>query len=121
MTTLKRLQEIFKAADSVKAEDPKILDLRKLTSYTDYFFIASGRSDRQVQAIADKIVEELTRQKVKPLGIEGYETGHWILIDYGDVVAHIFYGDTREFYAIEKLWSDAPQVNLSEKTHEVAS
>lgn len=102
--------EILAAAAEVKAEDPKVLDLRQLTSFTDYFVILSGRSDRQVQAIADRVIEVLGQKKNKPLGIEGYDTGHWILLDFGPVVAHIFYHDTRDFYDLERLWSDAPRV-----------
>lgn len=104
--------EILAAAAEVKAENPQVLDLRKLTSFADYFVIVSGRSDRQVQAIADRIIETLSHKKNKPLGIEGYDTGHWILLDFGPVVAHVFYDETRDFYDLERLWSDAPRVDV---------
>ena len=112
-------KEIFLAASEIKAEEPLVLDLRQLTSFTDFFVILGGQSDRQVQAITDNIMQVLRKKRIKPLGIEGYETGHWILLDYGSVVAHVFYKDTRDFYALEKLWADAPRMEWDEK--EVAS
>lgn len=102
------------AALDIKGEDAVVLDLRKLTSFTDFFVIISGRSDRQVQAISNRVIETLDKKRTKPFGIEGYETGHWVLLDYGSVVAHVFYQETREFYALEKLWSDAPRVEWKE-------
>ncbi len=120
MTSEELAKLILSAAQDVKAEDPVLLDLRQLTSFTDYFMIASGRSDRQVQAIADRIVENLREAGHKPLGVEGYETGHWILLDFGNVVAHIFYGETREFYELEKLWGDAPRLTGDKKEQEAA-
>jgi ribosome-associated protein len=109
VTSKKLTEKITLAAQDVKAEDIAVLDLRKLVDFTDFFIVASGRSDRQVKAIADRIIENLGKEKIKPIGIEGYEIGHWILLDFGAVVAHIFYTETREFYALEKLWSDAPK------------
>lgn len=90
----------------------EVLDLRRLSSFTDYFVIVSGRSDRQVQAICDRIEENLKKKDRKPLGIEGYPQGHWVLMDYGEVVAHIFYEEVRPLYALEKLWGDAPRVTF---------
>ena len=107
-------KEIYTAAQDVKAEDTVVLDLRGLTNFTDLFVIATGRSDRQVQAIADRIIENLREKKLKPMGIEGYDTGHWILLDFGGVIAHIFYGETRTFYDLEELWSDAPRIEFTE-------
>ena len=98
---------IAQSAYDVKAEAVVCLDLRKLSSFTDYFVIATGRSDRQVQAIADRIEENAAKKHQKPIGVEGYQKGHWILLDFGDVVAHIFYEEARAFYALEKLWGDA--------------
>lgn len=104
----KRVETILDAAADVKAEQMVALDLRKLEAFTDYFIIASGRSDRQVKAIADKIVERGKEQlNEKPLSIEGYDEGHWIILDYGDVMAHIFYEETREYYRLEELWHEA--------------
>lgn len=115
------VKEILAAAAEVKAEDPQALDLRQLTSFTDFFVILSGRSDRQVQAIADRIIETLAKKDSKPVGIEGYEGGHWILLDFGPVVAHVFYQETRDFYDLERLWSDAPRVTVESTTDTVSS
>lgn len=94
-----------------KGYDVKILDLRKLTTITDYFVICSGDSDTQVKAIADEIDKKLRDENVKPWHIEGYHALNWVLIDFIDVVVHIFKKETREFYKLEKLWGDAPVMN----------
>lgn len=95
-----------------KAIDLVILSIQTLSSFADYFVICSGNSDRQVQAIASHIEEKLTREGLSPLGIEGKREGRWILLDYGEVVVHVFYHPVREFYDLERLWSDAPRVEL---------
>lgn len=112
LTARASAQLIAQAAYDVKGEEIRVLDLRALGGFTDYFVIASGRSDRQVQAIADRISEHLAKLERKPIGLEGYQKGHWILMDYGDVVAHIFYTEARTFYALEKLWGDARSVKV---------
>jgi len=99
---------IGKAAEDVQAVDLLVLDLTRLTSFTDYFVICSGKSDTQVRAIADSVQKKLKLKDRNPLGIEGYNQGLWVLLDYGDVVAHIFYREVREHYNLEKLWADAP-------------
>ncbi len=101
---------IAKIADDFKAEEIRVLDLRGLTSFTDFYVICSGRSDRQVQAIADEIVTRLKKQDIRPVGMEGHQAGQWILIDYNEVVVHIFHPEARQFYQIEKFWGDAPEV-----------
>ena len=106
-------QAIAKIADDKKAKDIVVLDLKKLSAFTDYFVICSGASDRQVKTIAGAIEMELKKENVRPLGMEGYETGHWVLVDYGDVVAHVFYDDERHYYQLEKLWADAPQLKIA--------
>ena len=98
------------AALDHKAIDLAILEVKKLSSFADYFVISSGSSDRQVQAIASHIEEKLGKQGLHPLGIEGKREGRWVLLDYGDVIIHIFYQPIREFYDLERLWSDAPKV-----------
>ena len=102
-----------RAALDHKAIDLAILEVKKLSSFADYFVISSGSSDRQVQAIASHIEEKLGKQGLHPLGIEGKREGRWVLLDYGDVVIHIFYHPIREFYDLERLWSDAPKVELT--------
>jgi len=95
-----------------KAIDLVILEVKDLSSFTDYFLICSGNSDRQVQAIASHIEEKLGKEGIHPLGIEGKREGRWTLLDYGDVVVHIFFQPVREFYDLERLWSEATRVEL---------
>lgn len=91
-----------------KGYDVKILDLRNITTFTDYFVVCSGDSDTQVKAIADEVDKKLSDEGIRPWHIEGYQALNWILIDFVDVVVHIFKKETREFYNLEKLWGDAP-------------
>lgn len=101
-----------RAALDHKAIDLVILEVKNLSSFTDYFVITSGNSDRQVQAIASHIEEKMDQQGILLLGVEGKREGSWILLDYGDLIVHIFYNPVREFYDLERLWSDAPRVEL---------
>jgi ribosome-associated protein len=100
-------QFIVKALDALKADNIQVLDVRGMTSITDYMIVASGRSNRQVRALADKVVEAAATVGVKPLGTEGQEPGEWVLIDLGDVVVHAMQPATRDFYQLEKLWSES--------------
>ena len=100
------------AADSRKAEDIVVLDVQQLSSVADYFLICSGTSDRQVRAIADAIADELAQHGEKPLAIEGYQQGTWVLMDCADLVVHVFDDDTRRFYDLERLWYRAPRVEV---------
>ncbi|MBI4511461.1 MAG: ribosome silencing factor [Deltaproteobacteria bacterium] len=95
-----------------KALEPVLLDVRELASYCDYILIVSGRSDRQVQAIGDAIVEEFAKDKRRPLGVEGIGKGQWTLIDFGDLIVHVFYHPARDYYDLESLWIDAARVPL---------
>jgi len=99
-----------------KAMDVVVLDMADASSITDYFLICSGGSQRQVQAIADAIDEQLKQAGITSLGVEGYRQGHWILMDYGDVIVHVFSQETREFYDLERLWANAPKIDLSRET-----
>jgi ribosome-associated protein len=107
------------AADR-KALEVVVLDMRQASSITDYFLICSGGSERQVQAIADAIDEQLARSGSTSLGIEGYREGRWILMDYGDVIMHVFAQGTREFYDLERLWANAPKVEVDREAAGVA-
>jgi ribosome-associated protein len=98
-----------------KAVDPILFEVGKLTSITDYFLIASGSSSRQVQAICRHLNREMRDKGVKTYGVEGEQEGHWILMDYGDLVVHIFYQPVREFYDLESLWLEAPRVHIEEE------
>ena len=109
-----RALECTRAALDHKAYDLVVLELGGISSIADYFVICSGRSDTQVQAIAEAIEETLRRGGERPLAVEGLPHGQWVLMDYGDVVVHIFYIPVREFYALERLWVRAPRVELPE-------
>jgi len=107
--------ELARAAELAmerKAIEVCVLDLRGISSATDYFLIASGTSDTQVRSIADHILEELRAEGVRPGHVEGVEGGHWVLIDYIDFVVHVFHPAAREFYRLERLWGDAPAHTL---------
>jgi ribosome-associated protein len=95
---------------SKKAQNPVVLDVRKQTTIADLFIIASGRSHRQVTAMAEHVQRNLKKQKIKPLHIEGRKDGQWALMDYGDVVVHLFYAPVRQLYDLESLWMDARRV-----------
>ena len=97
-----------------KAYDLVVMEVRDLTSIADYFIICSGRSDRQVQSIAQGIEEQLGQAGISPLSIEGANRGHWVLMDFADVIVHIFYEPVREFYDLDGLWGHAPRVELPE-------
>ncbi|MCP4653965.1 MAG: ribosome silencing factor [bacterium] len=99
------------AAQSRKAEELQVLHLGEVSDFTDYFLICNGTNERQVRAIADTVIGRLREAKVRALHVEGYNHGHWILLDYGgDMVIHIFLDETRQFYRLERLWADAPEV-----------
>jgi ribosome-associated protein len=91
-----------------RAEDVIIIDLRKLGAPTDYFVICSASSEKQVRAIVDNIVDGVEQKGYKPWHVEGYAARRWVLVDYVDVVVHVFYEETRRFYSLETLWGDAP-------------
>lgn len=96
-----------------KGDNLILLDLRGRSTLTDYLLLVSGRSDRQVQAIAENIHTEFKRQhQLYPLSIEGMDKGRWVLLDYGDVTIHVFQQPVREFYDLEGLWTEAPEVAL---------
>ncbi len=100
----------IKAASARKALNMVVLDVAELTSIADVFIICSGRSNRQVNAIADSIIVNLKKHKIKPLSVEGTGEGHWVLLDYGHVVIHVFYEPVREFFDLEGLWIDAKRI-----------
>jgi len=99
--------------DEAKAGEIQVLNVLEQVGYTDFFVVCSGRSDRHVRAIHDLVWDELADEKVKPLSVEGVDAAQWILMDYGSVVVHIFYEPVREFYALERLWSEAPRLDLA--------
>ena len=93
-----------------KARDVTVLDLRGLSSATDFFIIATGTSDIHVRSIAEHVIEELKKSDVRPSHVEGLRAGRWVLIDYIDFVVHVFHPAARDFYQLERLWGDAPEL-----------
>ena len=111
---LTKALQCAEAALDKKAVDLVVLDVAALTSIADYLVICTGRSDRQVQAIAQAIDEHLRQHGHRPIAIEGMNRGQWVLLDYADVIVHVFYKPVREFYDLERLWEHAPRVQLPE-------
>ena len=106
-------EELTRAVDLArdrKARELAVLDLRGISSATDFFFIATGNSDIHVRGIAEHIIEELKKQSVRPDHVEGLRGGRWVLIDYIDFVVHVFHPAARDFYQLERLWGDAPSL-----------
>jgi ribosome-associated protein len=111
-----RIKLALKCADEKKGIGITALDLRDITSFTEFFVIVSGLNTRQVQAITDEIDEQLKKQlKQKPFRVEGYSTGTWILMDYGDFIVHVFEDKMRNTYDLERLWRDSKRVVLPEE------
>jgi ribosome-associated protein len=116
-----RLLLCINASLKRKAKNLTILNLKELSSFADYFIICSGTSDRQVQSIAASIRENLKEYGIVPLGIEGENIGKWVLMDYEDVIIHVFYEPIREFYDIERLWPDAPRMDVGDDVTEMTA
>jgi ribosome-associated protein len=103
----------MEAALEKKALEPVLLDVTEQGTYTDYILVVSGRSDRHVQAVADGVLEALKKWRgAQPLSVEGKRDGQWTLLDFGDLIVHVFYHPMREFYDLEGLWVDAPRVHV---------
>jgi ribosome-associated protein len=105
------LNHYIQAVLGKKATDLVVLDLRRLSSIADVFIICSGRSNRQVVAIAEHIQADLKKHGITPLSVEGKKQGHWVLLDYGHVIIHVFYEPVRSFYDLEGLWIDAERID----------
>jgi len=114
LSSKKKALLVVSAGKSCKAQEPVVLKIGKLVNYTDYFVIMHGESATQVQAIFEAVLAMIAQTRIPLLGIEGEEEGRWVVIDWGDVVAHIFYKELRRFYQLEKLWADAPQIKIPE-------
>lgn len=109
---LKSALHIANIADEAKGEEIKVLDVSKVFGLSDYFVLISGRSDRHVQGICNRIFHEAQEKlNIKPLSIEGFNKAHWVLVDFNDVIVHTFYKDEREHYDIEALWTDAVEID----------
>jgi ribosome-associated protein len=120
MKTLDKAILASKIIKQRKAVNPILFEVGKMTSIADYFLIASGNSSRQVQSISRHLVKEMRNNGYKAYGIEGEQEGHWVLIDYGDLVIHIFFQPTREFYDLEGLWFEAPRIDIDEKRKDIS-
>ncbi len=103
-----------RAADSKKGIEVRVLDVREISSFADYFVICSGANQRQIQTISDEIELQMKKQGHYPLGIEGYDKAEWVLADYGDTIVHIFSQPARAFYELERLWRAAKEVKIPE-------
>ncbi|HKV54067.1 MAG TPA: ribosome silencing factor [Candidatus Binataceae bacterium] len=114
MDSLYKALAAVEAALEKKAYDLTVLQVEHLSSIADYLLVATGRSDVQVQAIASGIEERMERESARPISIEGASHGHWIVLDYNDVVVHLFFEPAREFYRLERNWTDAREVTLPE-------
>jgi ribosome-associated protein len=108
------LKHYINAAQGRKATDLVVLDVGELTSFADIFIICTGKSHRQVSAIAEYIKSELKKQGIAPLSIEGMSDGHWVLLDYGHILIHVFYEPVRAFYDLEGLWADAKRIAVTD-------
>ena len=105
---------VVKAIDDKKGKEILVLDLKELTTLTNYFVIATGGSNKNVQAICDEIEEKMKERGAKLWNREGYDSGEWVLLSYDDVIVHIFQSETREFYKLEHIWKDAPSVDVDD-------
>jgi len=108
MAIKKLLDIVLTSLDNGKATDVDIFDVKKITSVSDYILIASGNSRRQVNALADKLIQNVKENKFETLGVEGKAEGEWVLVDLGDIIVHIMHPSSREYYQLEKLWGNKP-------------
>lgn len=102
----------MRAAEDKKASDIRVLDLRPVTTFADYFVIASATNTKQAQAIADSVIRAMKDRNDPPNSVEGYENAEWVLIDFGDMVVHVFTEKSRSYYDLDRLWRDAPPVAI---------
>ena len=114
-----RILNCINAALQRKAKDLVVMQVKALSSFADYFMICSGTSDRQVKAIASWLQESLKKSGMTPLGMEGMQYGQWVLMDYGDIIVHIFYEPLRDFYDLERFWADAPKMTIDDNATEI--
>ena len=111
-----QIQRVALAAHDKKAVDLAVLDVREVSSFTDYFVICSGQNSRQVKAIADAVEETLLKDRERPAHVEGYDRAEWVLLDYFDFIVHVFTPTMREFYGLERLWGSAARITVPEPT-----
>ena len=112
MTARQELSAAVRAIDDLRGRDIVVLDLRGLSEATDYFVVASGTSDAHVRGLAESVLEKLHHRGVRAHHVEGLPGGRWVLLDFVDFVVHLFHPESRSFYQLERLWSDAPEITL---------
>ena len=112
LTTVNLATSILQSCVDSKGIDLSVLDVSEAFGLSDFFIVVSGRSDRHVQGLVNRVMNALEERGITPQGIEGFEAGHWIILDYGEVVLHAFYEPEREIYDIEGLWSTAPRLEV---------
>lgn len=118
MTVEEKLDIILKSCESKKGIDTKVLDIGAMTSIADYFVIVSGNSSTQVDALAREIDEKLSEHGVEPIHSEGKNSSRWIILDFGDIIVHVFHKDEREYYNLERLWEDKDNNNHDHENEE---
>ena len=111
METIDKIKLISKILDNKKAEDIEIISIKDLSIISDYFVIASATSVTQAKALADEVEFKLKQKDITPVRIEGYVSANWIIIDYSDIVVHIFHKEAREYYSLDKLWSNGEKID----------
>lgn len=114
MTSLEQARKIVQVMDSKKAKDIRLIKIEGISSLGDYFVVASASNTTQVKAIADEVEDEMTKLGLEPNRVGGRQSAQWILMDYYDVMVHVFLDEARSFYNLERLWSDAPQLDISD-------
>ena len=114
MTSLEQARKIVQVMDSKKAKDIRLIKIEGISSLGDYFVVASASNTTQVKAIADEVEDEMTKLGLEPNRVEGRQSAQWILMDYYDVMVHVILDEARSFYNLERLWSDAPQLDISD-------
>lgn len=113
MTQQEKIDTIVKALDSKKGDDIQVLKIKDLTIISDYFVIANGNSSTQTKALADEVEFKMKEQGIMPDRTEGYQGSNWIILDYNDIIVHVFYKETRNYYNLERLWCDAEKIDIS--------
>ena len=110
--TYEHVKTVVEALKEKKGEDVRVLDIHDISSVADYFIIAAGNNERQIQTLSDNVEEKLKKEGIEPAGIEGYPQASWILLDYTDFVVHIFSKEDRLFYELERIWKDGKEINI---------
>lgn len=114
MTQIEKVEKIVKTLDRKKAQDVKVLKVTDLTILADYFIIANGGSTTQTKSLAGEVEFQLSQAGVEPTRTEGYSSSEWIVLDYSDIIVHVFNKDSRDYYQLERLWADGEEVDVSE-------